>query len=631
MAPIHERAVVTVLSTQVLSHDEGSILIEAGGFRPMSRFLEDDLYSTDEDSEPPAKRRKKDDTSSVKAEAPIDSDHIPISRVALDLHFPETLSSKPAKQRAIEEDVDFEDTRSIAVIPSIIELFDDGTKLRLAHPRKKGAVMMVRVTDIPKSVRHALFVNAVSRLKPVSDAKSKMQQDHPASWVACTLTRSQGQLYTVVRLEATTYWCSGASAFHSGVPVGKARVYPDYDLLAQAFPDPAREEMDASQQWTPQDFYDSVHVPSKDVDTKGDFDSVLESDLYPFQKRAVHWMLAREGMKYVNGQVHRLQRTERPQDPKFSETVADVSGNTCYVNHLQGIVERDHPGNNPSQLSGGLLAEEMGLGKTVELMALLSLHKRPYYEPKPLFNDDSGAEITSSRATLIVTPASILQQWKSELFRHAPALRVLHYEGIMTKKAKEEKQMILDMASKYDVVLTTYQTLAKEVHFAEDPPERNMRHAPKFERKRSPLVRIQWWRLCLDEAQMVESGVTAAARVACRLPRVHSWAVSGTPLRKNIQDLHGLLIFLGYQPFSGDPRLWSHLITNHKHLFRRIFRGIALRHTKAQIREELVLPPQKRVVITVPFSAIEQQHYFGFVFGDVRSRWSTGRWSSTKR
>ena len=169
--------------------------------------------------------------------------------------------------------------------------------------------------------------------------------------------------------------------------------------------------------------------------------------------------------------------------------------------------------------------------------------------------------------------------------------------------------MIQDLATKYDVVLATYQTLGKEVHFAEDPPDRNMRYARKFARARSPLVQIQWWRICLDEAQMVESGVTAAARVACRLPRVHSWVVSGTPLRKNVQDLHGLLIFLRYQTLGDNMKLWTHLITNHRHLFRRIFGEIALRHTKAHVREELRLPAQKRVVLTVPFSAVEQQQY----------------------
>ena len=613
MAPLDEHGVTTVLSTKVLSHDERSILVEVGGFTPMQWFLEHGLRpeSDEEDGEPPKKRRKTNETTSVKAVTPSVNSHILVSRVSLDLQFLETINGKSATPMAVdtfEPDVAFEDAASIAVIPSVIDLFEDGMRLRLALPRKKGAVMLVDTAGIPDRILDALRKNAVSR-KQRHDARTPKNDAHPATWTRCSLTRSHGQLHTVVRLEASLFWRSGASAFPAGVPVGKARVYPDYDILAQAFPDGKRDNTDHLQKWAPHDFYDSVHVPDKEIDTKGHFDSVLESELYPFQKRAVHWMLKREGTMYKNGGVSKLSRQDRPRNVSFYQPSKDATGDVCHVNHLQGIIQRQGSEDETTHLSGGLLAEEMGLGKTVELMALLSLHRRPELMPEKVVDADSGTDLTPSRATLIITPASILQQWKSELSRHAPALKVLQYEGVASNKAKAEQQMISDMTSKYDVILATYRTLAREVHFAEDPPERDMRRAPKFKRKRSPLVRIQWWRICLDEAQMVDSGVTAAARVACRLPRVHSWAVSGTPLRKNVEDLHGLLIFLQYKPLSDNAKLWSHLITNHRHLFRQIFGGIALRHTKAQIREDLHLPPQKRVVITVPFSAIEQQHY----------------------
>jgi len=71
----------------------------------------------------------------------------------------------------------------------------------------------------------------------------------------------------------------------------------------------------------------------------------------------------------------------------------------------------------------------------------------------------------------------------------------------------------------------------------------------------------------------------------------------------------GLLIFLDYKPLSEDTKLWNHLINNHKHLFRKVFETIALRHTKAQIREDIQLPEQKRVVVTIPFSATEEHNY----------------------
>ena len=583
----------------------------------MRWFLEHaaDSNKQEDDAERPKKRRKRkqnDDTvTSVRRQHEESrGEEIPIHNVSIDLHFPETLNIRAPNEQSLSEDVEFDDTLEVLVVPYGIEENESGSKLRLTMPEKQGAVLIVDSTAIPQSVRDAL--RQIALPGQLKDAYAgRREKTNPATSLRCTLKRSIGQLYTVVRLEASILWRTGVSAFSAGMPVGKARTYEDYELLAQAYHDGGRDVIDHIQPWSPQDFYDSVHVPDKSIDTKGQYDEALDSELYPFQKRAVTWMLRREGVRLESGKMKRIPRRELQQERvSFYEPIMDVCGQPCYVNYLQGIVSRERPVEEDA-LTGGLLAEEMGLGKTVELMALVALHKRPEFGAGKVLDAFSETAVTLSKATLIVSPPSILQQWKSELSRHAPALKVFQYDGIPSgnKHAKSEKQLIRDLANGYDVVLATYPTLAREVHFAEDPPERNMRHARKFDRKRSPLVQIQWWRICLDEAQMVESGVTAAARVACRLPRIHSWAVSGTPLRKSVQDLHGLLIFLRYKPLSDNAKLWSHLIANHRHIFRRIFGEIALRHTKAQIREELRLPPQKRVVLTVPFSAVEQQHY----------------------
>ncbi|KAF2480624.1 SNF2 family DNA-dependent ATPase domain-containing protein [Neohortaea acidophila] len=411
-------------------------------------------------------------------------------------------------------------------------------------------------------------------------------------------------------------WNSGVSAFSGGVSANPATVNLSYRSLNRAFPDHRRDEADDTQPWTPHDFYNSVHVPARDVDVKEHFQDVLDTELYPFQKRAVHWMLEREGVQLSDGQIRKIPNVQNRRDVKFFHTSEDLNGNTCYVSNLQGIAQRDPPSEEDKPLLGGLLAEEMGLGKTVELLALVRSHPQVGVARDRVFDAASNTHVTPSKATLIITPPTILQQWLSELAKHAPALKVLVYEGITAKSSKDQTQLFADLTTNYDVVLTTYNTLGREIYFAEDPPERNMRHKPKFERKKSPLVQIQWWRICLDEAQMVESGVTAAARVARVLPRVNSWAVSGTPLRKDVSDLHGLLIFLRFKPLCDDAKLWRRLIADGRHLFRDIFKSIALRHTKAQIREDLNLPPQKRVVITVPFTAIEQQHY-GSLFKEM--------------
>lgn len=159
-----------------------------------------------------------------------------------------------------------------------------------------------------------------------------------------------------------------------------------------------------------------------------------------------------------------------------------------------------------------------------------------------------------------------------------------------------------------DVVLTTYTQLASEIHYARDPPDRSRRTERKYEQRRSPLVMLQWWRVCLDEAQMIESGVSNAATVARLIPRVNAWAVSGTPVKKDVTDLHGLLIFLRFYPFS-DAGIWKRMMESDPAYLAQLFGQIAMRHSKNAVRDELGIPSQKRIVVTVPFTAIEESNY----------------------
>ena len=88
-------------------------------------------------------------------------------------------------------------------------------------------------------------------------------------------------------------------------------------------------------------------------------------------------------------------------------------------------------------------------------------------------------------------------------------------------------------------------------------------------------------------------------------------------MKKDARDLFGLIDFLHYQPYCDLPtQVWERLVRQHENIFTRIFRTIALRHTKHQIRDDLQLPPQRRVVITVPFTQIEEQHY-ATMFGQM--------------
>lgn len=361
-----------------------------------------------------------------------------------------------------------------------------------------------------------------------------------------------------------------------------------------------------SQSWSPREFYDSVHVPRNSDNASTDINCPdLACDLFPFQQRAVRWLLQREGVEIdQGGRIVLTGKSSGEAVPASFRKMKDADGNICHFSHLFMTVTTDVSqwGDAADHLRGGILAEEMGLGKTVEMIALISLHRLPE-KVKP---DPDGLRV--SGATLIITPPAILEQWKQELEQHAPNLRVHHYTGIK-RNGEGSDDLVIEEIAEFDVVLTTYNVISREIHYAGAAPKRSLRHEKRFEPRKTPLVRISWWRVCLDEAQMVESGVSNAAKVARLIPRQNAWAVTGTPLRRNIDDLFGLLLFLHYHPFCNSNPLWKRLYSRFGPVLKTIVQTIAIRHSKDRVRDELRLPPQKRVVITTPFTAIEEQHY----------------------
>ncbi|USP79813.1 uncharacterized protein yc1106_07087 [Curvularia clavata] len=361
--------------------------------------------------------------------------------------------------------------------------------------------------------------------------------------------------------------------------------------------------------WTLSDFYNSVHVPPRDLKVSSRIKQALvETSLLPFQERTVDWLLRREGVNFSPSGI--LEPFAPTSPPASFRSTQDAAGRLCYKSQLRGLIVTDlstTTGDALQSLRGGILAEEMGLGKTVELIALMALHKRNVPHDN-VYDAYTGAHVKPSGATLIITPPSILEQWISEIHVHAPELKVCHYMGLPRASAPKDHHAAatVDYLMQHDVVVTTYQVLSREIHHAIPPPDRSSRRAKRCERRTSPLVGISWWRVCLDEAQMVESGVSQAAQVARMIPRCNAWAVSGTPLRKDVQDLRGLLVFLRCDAYANSKAVWGGL---DKVSFKDIFHEITLRNTKDRVRDELQLPPQKRIIITVPFTTIEEQHY----------------------
>ena len=180
--------------------------------------------------------------------------------------------------------------------------------------------------------------------------------------------------------------------------------------------------------WSPQDFYESAHRPSKDRQAADGLQpQALTAMLYPFQKRAVQWLLRREGVEWVDGNIRKVRvRHDMKALPMTFQRFEDADGRECYISHLFGVVTKDVAPfwELERSLSGGILAEEMGLGKTIEMISLVALHKRSKTNLEPIRNHEKSDSLRPTSATLIITPPSILSKLHLVLyFRH------YHYPG----------------------------------------------------------------------------------------------------------------------------------------------------------------------------------------------------------
>ncbi|KZS95380.1 hypothetical protein SISNIDRAFT_408473 [Sistotremastrum niveocremeum HHB9708] len=394
---------------------------------------------------------------------------------------------------------------------------------------------------------------------------------------------------------------------------------------------------------------------------------LLRPTLLPFQRRSTLRLLALEGKTIdASGQVHDLPQHEylRPglwetvQKPTSTSSDASVSGSgsgdVWYFNRVTGALTDKLP--TGSVPLGGLLAEEMGLGKTLECLALILLNPSPNRNPTAKkYNSIIDLEIKEVKTTLIVTPQSLAEQWLDEIKRHTPHLKVFVYPGwsrlevpiteedamLQREKLKrkeirtrvrshsrgesdKENDMILDeidssvmdwatYVNQFDIVITNFTILQQDLSVARAPMARPRREAAmnrynEGQRPRSPLIMVEWARAIMDEVQLVGTG--KAAEMMSLIPRRSSLAVSGTPAKTNVADLANVLKFLKINDAIATPRHWQRLLKpGFSDVFTRLFQRISIRTLKAKVQDELTIPTQRRFVVGIEMGKVERHVY----------------------
>ncbi|KFQ15522.1 E3 ubiquitin-protein ligase SHPRH [Leptosomus discolor] len=240
-----------------------------------------------------------------------------------------------------------------------------------------------------------------------------------------------------------------------------------------------------------------------------------------------------------------------------------------------------------------------------------NLKIKPFYCPHCLV----AMKPVSTGATLIISPSSICHQWVDEINRHvrSSSLRVLVYQGV-----KKHGFLQPHMLAEQEVVITTYDVLRTELNYV-DIPHSNSEDGRRFRNQKrymaipSPLVAVEWWRICLDEAQMVECTTAKATEMALRLSGINRWCVSGTPVQRGLEDLYGLVLFLGVDPYWV-KHWWDQLLyrpycrKNPRPLYSLIAK-IMWRSAKKDVIDQIQIPPQTEDVHWLHFSPVERHFY----------------------
>jgi hypothetical protein len=151
---------------------------------------------------------------------------------------------------------------------------------------------------------------------------------------------------------------------------------------------------------------------------------------------------------------------------------------------------------------GAVVADSMGLGKTISVLALL-VHERGDGAPGP---------------TLLVVPMSLVGNWQREAAKFAPKLRVYVHHG--TGRHRDDD--LVRAAARADLVVTTYGTAARDA---------------------AMLARVDWERVVCDEAQALKNSGTRQARAIRGIPARTRIALTGTPVENHLMELWSILEF----------------------------------------------------------------------------------------
>ncbi|WP_270302073.1 DEAD/DEAH box helicase, partial [Terrisporobacter petrolearius] len=280
------------------------------------------------------------------------------------------------------------------------------------------------------------------------------------------------------------------------------------------------------------------------MESLGFTDNIKNMKIHSSKAMFINHLLTEKKLPYISGmentnniieKFRSIQKQEVKIPKDLHATLRDYQ-----VDSLNWFETLDYLG------FGGILADEMGLGKTIQTIAFL-LNKK-------------------DKKTLIVTPTSLIHNWKSEFEKFAPSLSVGISHGL-----KKDRLGIIKNINDFNVILTTYGSLRNDIEEYE---------------------KLEFDYCIIDEAQNIKNPLASSTDAVKAIKASNKFALTGTPIENNLMELWSIFDFImpGYLYSLTKFNAIFIKDVNQVENLKRMIKPFILRRTKEQVIKEL--PPK---------------------------------------
>uniref|UniRef100_A0A8D3E8U5 Helicase ATP-binding domain-containing protein n=1 Tax=Scophthalmus maximus TaxID=52904 RepID=A0A8D3E8U5_SCOMX len=201
---------------------------------------------------------------------------------------------------------------------------------------------------------------------------------------------------------------------------------------------------------------------------------------------------------------------------------------------------------------------------------------------------------------LVLSPLSVMENWRRELECFAPTLTVLCYKGDKVRRAEIQRGA---EAQDFHVLLTTYELCLRDASF---------------------LRRWKWKVLVVDEAHRIKNQKSLLHNTLTELSVEFRVLLTGTPIQNNLQELYSLLTFIQPSVFTADETddfVKSYSVVQDQPSLaaelQSVLEPFLLRRVKSEVAVDL--PKKTELLMYHGMSALQKKYYKAILMKDLEA------------